>query len=482
MMKCFLYVFLMLATPAFSQKQVRVACVGNSITFGAGIENRARDSYPAQLQTMLGSAYHIMNFGSNGATLLKNGNNPYWKTQACRQALESAPDIVIIKLGTNDSKRVNRSFYGEFVNDYKALIRSFAELPSHPRILLLLPVPSFVEDSNAIYDPVIEKQITPMIRQAALDTHTELIYLRPLFIEKRQLFPDRIHPNVEGARIIAQRVYEAIRTPQPDPEFDLFRNLKRQLGTAFDTTGQALSSFYGFECVSFRYAGRPCKVVRPKVTAGNRPWVWRARFWGHEPQTDIFLLERGFHIVYCDVAELFGNAEAIAAWNRFYKLLQTGGLAKRAVMEGMSRGGVYVYNWALSNPGKIAGVYADAPVLDLKSWPGGKGAGPGDKASWEIFKQDYKLSDAQADQFVNSPLDHAGKIARLGFPMLHVVGDADEVVPVAENTTPFEQRIKKAGGKIKVIHKAGVGHHPHSLTDPTPIVDFILDAVHFPRP
>ncbi|MEQ8339086.1 MAG: alpha/beta hydrolase, partial [Cyclobacteriaceae bacterium] len=66
-----------------------------------------------------------------------------------------------------------------------------------------------------------------------------------------------------------------------------------------------------------------------------------------------------------------------------------------------------------------------------------------------------------------------------GIPMLHIVGDADEVVPVAENTTIFEERVKAAGGKIQVIHKPGIGHHPHSLENPQPIVDFALKCTDY---
>ena len=89
-------------------------------------------------------------------------------------------------------------------------------------------------------------------------------------------------------------------------------------------------------------------------------------------------------------------------------------------------------------------------------------------------KKDYKLSEEQAVSFVSSPLQKAELIAKLNIPILHVVGDADEVVPVDENTNPFEAAINKAGGNITVIHKPGVGHHPHSLANPSPIVDFIL--------
>lgn len=238
------------------------------------------------------------------------------------------------------------------------------------------------------------------------------------------------------------------------------------------------TNFYGYDCDSFLFKDRDAKIVKPKQVAKGKPWVWRARFWGHEPQLDIALLERGFHVVYCDVAELFGNNEAISIWNDFYAHLQTKGFAKKAVLEGMSRGGVYIYNWAATNPNKVACVYADNPVLDLKSWPGGKGKGPGSKKEWNTFLKNYGYqSDKQALDFKGSPIDQIDKIVKGKYPMLHVCGDLDEVVPMDENTLPFAEKIKAAGGDIRIIHKPEGSHHPHSLKDPAPIVDFIMNAV-----
>lgn len=234
------------------------------------------------------------------------------------------------------------------------------------------------------------------------------------------------------------------------------------------------ADFYGFIEHNFVYNSRPCKLVVPKIAAKGNPWIWRARFWGHEPQTDTTLLGKGYHLVYCDVVELFGNPQAVDLWNRFYKLMRKAGLAKKVVLEGMSRGGLYVYNWAAENPKKVACIYADAPVLDIRSWPGGLGVGPGSKSEWEACKKAWDLqTDEDVRNFRGNPLDKVKKIVRGGYPMLHVCGNADEVVPMAENTDLFEQRVKALGGKIAVIRKEGVKHHPHSLKDPAPIVNFI---------
>jgi lysophospholipase L1-like esterase/pimeloyl-ACP methyl ester carboxylesterase len=455
-----LFVLVGMATP------VRIACVGNSITYGSGVVNREKNSYPAQLQSYLGADYEVRNFGLGGTTLLKKGNKPYWATEQFRQSLLFQPDIVFIKLGTNDSKEINRPFLKEFSKDLTALVKQYQELASRPRVVLLLPLPAFTTDNTGIYNPVIHQQIHPVIKEVAFALQVELIDFYQLFISQPNLLPDNIHPSSLGATVMAKRLYELVKMEQvPAPDW-------KRLGSL---SGEA-TSFHGYTQFNGKFRDHTIHVVQPRKTAKGRPWIWRARFWGHEPQLDIALLERGFHLVYCDVSELFGNAKAIGIWKGFYDELQKMGLAPKAVLEGMSRGGIYIYNWALAHPDKVAAIYADAPVLDPKSWPGGMGSGKSSKESWELFKKAYNLTETTARKFNQSPLDKAEQIASLGIPLIHVVGEADEIVPVKENTSPFEQRIRAAGGHITVIRKEGVNHHPHSLQDPTPILNFILRA------
>lgn len=453
-----------------ASKRIRIACIGNSITQGVRLRHPSVESYPAQLQWLLGYEYEVLNFGVSGRTLLQTPAASYRATNAYQDALTSNPDIVTIKLGTNDSRMPYRAMVADsFVTQYKTLIHAFQQLPSHPRIILLLPLASYLTDTTRQTDAAIIGQILPRIRQVAYDEKLELIDLHAITMQQDSLFPDQLHPTAAGATLIANRLYEALTT-KTENDFDLFQSLKEPV---------TLSSFYGYDCADFTFEGRNAKLVKPRTVAPGRPWLWRARFWGHEPQTDIALLDRGFHLVYCDPTELFGNAEAIMLWNNFYQFVRKAGLAQKAVLEGLSRGAVYAYNWAAKNPDKVACVYADAPVLDLRSWPGGKGTGKGSPTDWEIVKRDYGYTtEAQTAAFKNSPLDQVAAIVKGKYPMLHVVGDADDVVPVAENTTLFEQQVNALGGTIRVIHKPGVNHHPHSLANPQPIVDFILNAVH----
>ncbi len=449
-----------------AKSRIRVACVGNSITYGAGVSNREMNNYPVQLQAMLGDKYLVRNFGKNGATLSRRGDHAYVQQPEYRKALSFKADIVLIELGTNDSKPQNRGNWAAFKADYQELIAAFRHRSPRARIILLLPPPAFTPDSSGITDAVIKRDIIPAIQDVASVTGCEVIGLYNLFHGEPFYFPDHIHPSSIGAGLIAARLYEVI-TAVPD-DFDLIR--------AANITGEK-SHYYGFRCTDFTFAGRACKIVQPWRAAPGRPWLWRARFWGHEPQTEVALLERGFHVVYCDVAELFGNEENLAIWDRFYHMLVHAGLSERSVMEGFSRGGIYIYRWAAAFPERVACVYADAPVLDIWSWPGNRGKAGGSPLSWQLFKQDFNFaSDSAALAFRGSPLDLVDTFVHNNIPMIHVCGEADVVVPIAENTDLFEEKIRQLNGDITVIRKPGIGHHPHSLANPQPIVDFILRA------
>ena len=236
-----------------------------------------------------------------------------------------------------------------------------------------------------------------------------------------------------------------------------------------------VSEFHSFPRYDFEHGGRRCIVVVPRVAAEGIPWVWRARFFGHEPQVDIALLNQGYHVAYTDVANLFGAPEAIGIWNGFYDYLtKNHGFHARPALEGMSRGGLVIFNWAKVNPGKVSCIYGDAPVCDFKSWPGGKGTGKGGGGAWQNCLKAYGFTEAEALVATVNPIDGLHALAAARVPVLSVVGDADVVVPVAENTAILEKRYAGLKGPIEVIHKAGVGHHPHSLKDPKPIVDFVL--------
>ncbi len=235
------------------------------------------------------------------------------------------------------------------------------------------------------------------------------------------------------------------------------------------------SLWFGFERFDFEVDGKPVLVVAPKIEAPGRPWAWHGEFFGHKPNPDIALLGRGFHIVYMSVPDMLGGPEAVAHWDALYRELtsQYGFDAKPALV-GLSRGGLYCYNWAESNPDKVSCIYGDAPVCDFKSWPGAYGKGKRSDRDWQIVLEQYHFpSDADAMAYRKNPVDNLAPLAAAKVPLLHVFGDADEVVPWDENTGLVAERYKQLGGEITLIRKPGGLHHPHGLDDSTPIVEFI---------
>jgi pimeloyl-ACP methyl ester carboxylesterase len=235
------------------------------------------------------------------------------------------------------------------------------------------------------------------------------------------------------------------------------------------------STWKGYQRHDFPCDGRPGIVVLPRQAAAGRPWLWRGEFFGAFASVDEALLGRGWHVAYLDCRNTFGSPETLGHLSVFYRqLVEQHGLHRRPVLLGMSRGGLYVYRWAAANPDKVGLIYGDAPVCDVKSWPAGKGKGTGSPKDWALFQQVYGLSEAQALAWKGNPIDQLAPLARARIPILHVVGDADDVVPVAENTTILKERYEKLGGHVELIVKKGIGHHPHSLSDPTPIVEYIL--------
>lgn len=232
----------------------------------------------------------------------------------------------------------------------------------------------------------------------------------------------------------------------------------------------------GYQLQKLQVEGRPALLASPKTPAPGNPWIWRTEFWEHRPEADVALLAKGWHVAYVQVSDMYGSPAAVELMEQFYKsMTQDHGLNKRTVLEGFSRGGLYAVNFAATHPDQVAALYLDAPVLDLRSWPGGKCAGKGDPKCWEQVKQIYGLTEQTSASFKGNPLDHLEPLAKEGIPIIVVCGDADTIVPMPENTSILESRYKSLGGTIRVIVKPGCDHHPHSLDNPKPIVDFLIE-------
>lgn len=188
-------------------KTIKVACIGDSITFGSGVADRARDSYPAVLQRLLGASYLVGNFGVGGATLLQKGDKPYTAQAQFKSSDDFAPDIVVIMLGTNDAKPKNWENKADFAANYRELIAHYATLASHPRVFVALSPPVYGAGAFNISPPVLENEIVPLI--AAVGGAT--IDVRGALSNHAEWFPDTVHPAKEGANAIAQAVFQALQ-------------------------------------------------------------------------------------------------------------------------------------------------------------------------------------------------------------------------------------------------------------------------------
>jgi lysophospholipase L1-like esterase len=221
---CSCILFVCSAVLADAAPPTRIACVGSSSTYGYGLTNRLHDSYPAWLQRWLGTNYDVRNFGVNGATLMSKGDKPYILQEAYTNALAFRPDVVVINLGGNDSKHPlpgdtnnvpnNWQHNADFVPDYEALIASFRQANPAARIYVCDPAPAF-PGRWGINDDTIHHEILPRIHRVAVDSKATEIDLYAAFDGRKELFPDTVHPNETGARLLAGYVYAVVMHEAP---------------------------------------------------------------------------------------------------------------------------------------------------------------------------------------------------------------------------------------------------------------------------
>lgn len=243
-----------------------------------------------------------------------------------------------------------------------------------------------------------------------------------------------------------------------------------------------ISDWRGFKKLDFEVDGRESFIVCPKEAAAGNPWVWRTEFFGAFDFADWILLQQGWHLTYTQCSDMYGSPLSVSYFEAFYQIcVNTYHLHAKPSLFGFSRGALYAVQYALAHPDHCSSLYLDAPVLHLCSWPGGLGEGMGDPHCWNQLPEVFGFPDTDAfrTQYQDHPLNRAEELATLKIPVMIVYGDSDRVVPWNENTLPFYNRFRAAGGEICLIGKRNCDHHPHSLGDPTPIVSFVWD--HFQK-
>ena len=230
------------------------------------------------------------------------------------------------------------------------------------------------------------------------------------------------------------------------------------------------SSWEGCDRYDFKVEGRDALVVIPKEAAPGRPWIWRPAFFGAFPSVDQALLKEGWHLAYYDVTHLYGSPRAVKLAKSFYDyVVPAFNLSEKVVVEGFSRGGYFAFAWADAYPETVSSLYVDAPVCDITSWPGRH-----QPEFWQGFLEEWGEKDEDVDSgFRGNAVNHLPRIAEAGIPIISVCGGADTGVPYDENMHKVRDAYQAMGGIVEVIVKPDCGHHPHSLEDPAPVVDFL---------
>jgi hypothetical protein len=226
-------------------------------------------------------------------------------------------------------------------------------------------------------------------------------------------------------------------------------------------TGTA-SKYYGFDRYDFQLNGKSCIIVLPKKPATGNPWIWRPIFFDHKAYMDSILCSRGYYMGYIDMPDLYGCPTAVATMTSFYVYLTTTyGFSKKPILHGVSRGGLYIYNWARSNLTKVSCLSGDVACMDIISWPCAcyPVQGTPSPDDWIKCKNVYGFSnDSIAKAYIGNPYQNMRVFADAKTPLIHVYATADPAAVPSQNVLRANDSLKKWGGSMTILAKPGVGH------------------------
>lgn len=234
------------------------------------------------------------------------------------------------------------------------------------------------------------------------------------------------------------------------------------------------SAWRGFDRFLFQTDAWTVRAVAPRDPAPGLPWVLTAA--DDFGAVDAALLAKGFHVVLAETPDPFGSPQAVACWDAVYAVMtEKHGFQRKVVLEGPGPGGLLAYNWAARNPDKVACIYADGPVLDFKSWPGGANKVARDQDRWQALLAAYGFaSDEEAFAYEGNPLDTLKPIADAEIPLLHLAGYRNPIAPYDEHTGALQERYWRAGGARLELFMKPDDAAVRDLPDPTAIVYFVL--------
>ena len=216
----------------------------------------------------------------------------------------------------------------------------------------------------------------------------------------------------------------------------------------------------------FEFNGHKATVILPDDFNGK--WVWKTEFFYAFDKAEQTLLDKGYARVYYGISNMYGSDRAVRLMHAFHLyLIEKLGFKEKPFLFGFSRGGLYAFNYALYYPEYVGKIYLDAPVLNLKSWP------PKGTPEHTQMLAEYGMTEGSFKNFRFSPIDNLEEFSRNNIPVLIVAGGSDSVVPYKDNCLKMVDFYKSKGLEIKFILKPECEHHPHSLDDVSPIIDFI---------
>lgn len=389
---------------------VKVACVGDSITDGFGLANASLDAWPVLLGDMLGASHIVENFGQTGKTMQKGGRESYWDTDKFEKAKAFQPDIVIIKLGTNDAKEANWTDPEKFRADLNAMIDEFVALDSKPKIYL--STCAWVRrDAITITEDRVLNGVIPIILDTAKRRGLKVLDFHNLLKDKPELYCDDIHPNEAGALAMAQFVYKNLTGKRTAPKPSKFRG--------------KVSDFRGFERVDAKSFYRNSTLFVPKKDRG----LWMCAFSGFKGgrNEDFYeaMLKGGAYLTNIDIEGGLGSPRYLDMGERFFKyyakLLET---ESKPLLFGEGLASILALNYAAKNPGKLAGLVLVNPV-ELYAWA------KESESNAKRFVQEWRDSKGVADieSLKDLNLKNFEALERANVPLLIVSDSAKFALP-----------------------------------------------------
>ena len=217
---------------------------------------------------------------------------------------------------------------------------------------------------------------------------------------------------------------------------------------------------------TFMFNGHEATVIRPENPNGR--WIWKTEFLTAFDQAEVKLVEMGYTRVYYKISDKYGSYHSVRLMHAFYKfVIEEFALDSKCILFGFSRGALYAFNFALFYPECVEKMYLDAPVLDMRNWP------PKTSRERQQVYAEYNLTEETIEDFKGHPIENLDEFFSLNIPLLLVAGDADHMVTFEKNAGKMMEYCKEKGIDIISIVKPGCKHHPHSLEDVTPIIDFV---------